>query len=173
MTESELQEAFRASVAKAEQEAAERQKNETIDTLTKVMSGAYSQAMAYTNVVILAGYAAAFTIWNFTRAYLPEPTVLWIALLLTISAAVFIVFETYKMIVNARSLRSFHGAVKPDQSPEEFQAAMKDFQSRQQRMVLQSTVVWTITLCIVIPTGYGAVLILAWNFLSRLFSGGA
>ena len=75
MTESELQEAFRASVAKAEQEAAERQKNETIDTLTKVMSGAYSQAMAYTNVVIIAGYAAAFTIWNFTRAYLPESTV--------------------------------------------------------------------------------------------------
>lgn len=173
MTESKLEKAFRASLAKAEQEAAERQKNELIDTLTKIMTGAYSQAMAYTNVVIIAGYAAAFTIWNFTRTYLPEPTVLWIALLLTISAAVFIAFEIYKMIVNARILRSFQGAVKPGQSPEEFQAAMKDFESRQQRRALETTRVWVVALCIVIPTGYGAVLILVWNFLWRLFSSGA
>ncbi len=173
MTESELQEAFRASVAKAQQEATERQKNEMIDTLTKIMTAAYSQAMAYTNVVIIAGYAAAFTIWNFTRAYLPEPTVLWIALLLTISAAVFVAFEIYKMIVNARNLRSFQGAVTLGQSPEEFQAAMKDFQSREQRRTLEITGVWVVTLCIVIPTGYGAVLILAWNVLWRLFSSGA
>ncbi len=74
-------------------EAAERFKKETVDTLIKIQSAMFSSGQAYTNVVIIGGYAASFTIWSYTRLYLAERAAIWAALLLMISVVTFIGWE--------------------------------------------------------------------------------
>ncbi len=156
------------SVSNAQKEQAEKQKEITIEIISRVATVTYDRAMAYTNIVIIAGYAAAFTVWSFTKNHLPEWAMLSTALLLIISVSVFVAFETFKMILNSRHIMKMGSVVKPAQTFEQFQKALNDHKAEETRQMLWMVRVWVPTLVIVISTGYGAIGILAYNFLLRL-----
>jgi len=71
---------------------------ELSDNFTKTVSHLYDSASKYANLVSIAGYAAFFAIWNGTRQYVDSEIVcLLSALLIGISATIFVFFEIYKM----------------------------------------------------------------------------
>lgn len=73
---------------------------ERMDFLKEFTSAAFSKATAYSNVVIVAGYVAYFSIWNFTRPFLTKKWSLLSALFVSLSGICFVGFEIYKMIAH-------------------------------------------------------------------------
>src|SRR5258706_2297278 len=65
--------------------------------LAENQTRAFDKEAAYANLILIAGYAGAFTIWNFTRAQMTPKGIATVALLLAASLTVFVFFEIYKM----------------------------------------------------------------------------
>jgi hypothetical protein len=146
--------------------AQERVKKETIETLIKVQSALYSSAQAYTNVVLIGGYAAFFTIWSFTRTTLSERAMLWAALMMSASAATFILFETVKMVLNGLATRHFSALVKAP--PEKFDEAFREYQRKANSLSVTTGTLWIPFLAVTVVTGYLAMGIVVYQFIVRL-----
>lgn len=73
------------------------QRQEVVAMVTEIITVQYSNARAYANVVIVAGYAAFFTMLGFARGDIPHDATIWAMLLMTFSATVFVLFEVFKM----------------------------------------------------------------------------
>lgn len=151
---------------RAQKEDAERFKKDVVDTLIKVQTAAFTSAMAYTNLIIVGGYAAFFTIWSFMKDKLPETAMVWAALLMTISAILFVSFETYKMIINGRMIFALGRIQKVP--PEQFKEGLAEWERDQQRLVATHAKVWAVTLILVVGTGHSGVCILVYQFVSKL-----
>ena len=67
------------------------------DYQIKLLSALFDKATAYANLIIMAGYAGFFGLWSFTKDKLTPMQVFWSALFITISASVFVIFETFKI----------------------------------------------------------------------------
>jgi len=61
-----------------------------IYTYERLMGALYTKAATYTNLIMIGGYAAFFTLWNFTKLYLGVVETLIAALLMIISATIFV-----------------------------------------------------------------------------------
>lgn len=68
---------------------------ESVNKQKEVIASSYEQAKQYSNIVILAGYAGLFTIWNFTKDNLEVWEALSVGLLTIISILIYIIFELY------------------------------------------------------------------------------
>jgi hypothetical protein len=75
----------------------------------------YKHATGYTNVVVLAGYAAFFALWTTSRQYLHPQLGSLAALLMTISCSAFVLWQVLTMIRHALLLVQYDGALdNPD-----------------------------------------------------------
>lgn len=72
------------------------------DEMIAIVSVTFEKAAAYSNLIMLSGYAGAFAIWSYTRDQLAARASITIAISLATSLMAFVVFEIYKMIVHAR-----------------------------------------------------------------------
>ena len=68
---------------------------EFIKKQKEVITASYEQAKQYSNIIILAGYAGLFAIWNFTKQSLENWQTLSVGLLTIISVLIYIIFELY------------------------------------------------------------------------------
>src|SRR5229473_781460 len=75
---------------------AKRQIDLAVEIQIRIIAGAYEKANAYTNLIILAGYAGLFALWQFTKDNLSRTQVLVSALLTLTSITIFVLFEIYK-----------------------------------------------------------------------------
>ena len=82
----------RAVGAAAEKEAARQAREATIE----IQAAAYDRAAAYSNLILLGGYAGAFALWAYTRDLLTPKATILIALLLAISLATFIFLKSIR-----------------------------------------------------------------------------
>jgi hypothetical protein len=93
---------------------------EMFDLQLKLFSTLYDKAAAYTNSIVIAGYAGFFGLWALTRRYFTRSIALTAALLITISLTIFVAFEIFKMIsatlASMRRARAF--ASESDGTPE-------------------------------------------------------
>ena len=55
------------------------------EEIVKIMAALYDKAAAYTNLIIIAGYAAFFAVWGNVKAQLGKREMLYAALFITIS----------------------------------------------------------------------------------------
>lgn len=149
----------------ADREALERVQEHAI----KINAATYSSAMAYTNLIIIAGYGAMFTVWSFTKAFLSPWIAQTAAILLIVSIGIFIGFEVFKMWSAARSMMSFTRTIGSGTTPHGFMAALTAHQTRDQRRAVMLTRVWVPVLVACLVTGYGAGLLLVGNFVCNLF----
>lgn len=78
--------------------------NDIIETNIKIVSATYDKAVAYTNVIIIGGYAGFFGLWSLTKGYLTATQARWSALIMLVSVCTFVFFEVYKMIFTATAL---------------------------------------------------------------------
>lgn len=75
---------------------------ELLNVQVKLINALYDKAAAYTNLIMIAGYAGFFGIWQMAKDHLGASQVLWSALLMLASVSVFVAFEVYKIITTAR-----------------------------------------------------------------------
>jgi DNA transposition AAA+ family ATPase len=164
-------------IEKLAKEAEERRQKELVDKLvetqTKVVTASYDRATAYTNVIIVAGYAAFFGLWTLTKTYISKPLALWAALLMAFSAATFMIFEVYKMFWTGRALSEQFLTLSDRIKDKPPQAALAEFQKLEtdmKRMTLRFLPVWRIVLLLVVSTGFGAIGLLGFAFIRALLA---
>ena len=162
------------SIAKAAQEKAEADAERVRHTLIDIQTKIFDRAAAYTNLIMLGGYAGGFAIWNFTREILGKQAEVWVALLLTISLATFIFFEVFKMIYLSGTVLKQRAIFTKALSPGQFSAELRELeQSENKRITKWLMPVWIASLVVAVPTAIGAIGICLWNFVTALLSGAA
>lgn len=143
-----------------------------VETLVKILSSSYDKAIAYNNVVIVAGYASFFAIWAATKPALSGWVAISAALLMVTSATIFVLFELFKMIHSSRSLMRLQDIAKDDNArkdPTVFQEKVKAFENSQRIESLRFVRVWVAVLGATVSTAVTAIGLLVFNFVSLLF----
>lgn len=142
------------------------------EALTKIVSATYDKAVAYTNVILVAGYASFFALWSATKPVLSEHLSIAAVLLMMLSVTIFVFFELFKMVQHG-CLFSRHQDLLTDRGarddPRLLQQRLKEFQDAQRQEGLRHVRVWIIVLWLTVPTALLAVGLLAYNFLVLLF----
>jgi len=126
----------------------------------------FDRAQAYTNAMIVAGFAGVLTLWNFSRATLTERTTDTVALMLSISLICFVSNEIYAMLSNASEAHKFNRLV--DTTPQEFFKRWDEFQRRRRQVNKRHLSVWRITFFPTVFLAYGAGLLMVYNFIANL-----
>ncbi len=98
--------ALQEALTKMAQQQQEKQQQEQAEKVQKFIielnAKLFEKAQAYTNVIILAGYAGAFTVWSSTKQSLSAKANIVIAGLLAFSLLAFVCHEIYGMIQRSR-----------------------------------------------------------------------
>jgi hypothetical protein len=82
--------------------------------MSEIQGKMADKAAAYTNLILIGGYAGIFTIWSNMKATLPLKASVLVAGSVMASLSAFIGFEIYKMIFTAvRFLKNRHFLVNP------------------------------------------------------------
>jgi hypothetical protein len=140
---------------------------EMFDLQVKVFSTLYDKAVAYTNLIVIAGYAGFFGLWSLTRPYLTKPIALTAALLLAISLTIFVAFEIVKMVnsslASMRRARAF--ASEGDGTPETFVKNLKAHEAANLRDDLRIARFWPWSLTITLFFGIAGILTLLSAFI--------
>lgn len=140
-----------------------------IDALKEVVAYQYGQAPTYTNLLLVAGYAALFTVWKEVRADIPKDAALLVGALALVSAALFVLFELGKLILSTvfhrqigKALAALNHRAVFDQNP--FAALGEKFSERMYWW-------WVWMLVPTLLTGLSAVILLVWNLVESYGSG--
>ena len=125
----------------------------------------YSQAKAYFNLVIVAGYAGFFGLWKLADQNLSDGEKLWSALLLSVSLTSFVAWEVGQMIFTSRSMVGIAEATKdlPD-----FGRLIMEHGEREKERIRKLIHWWRIALLLTIFPAVGGAGILMWAFVAGL-----
>lgn len=150
-----------AARAQAERDAAK--KKELLETQIKIASAIYDKAVAYTNLIMLAGFAGFFGLWSLTRAYLDKSDVLWSALLMIISVCSFACWEVYKMVVTGLQAQRRAFALRrngQEETVEDFVQRLQAMEAENMKDAVFLSRVWPVIVCIAVPCGVAAYVVL-------------
>lgn len=161
-------EALQKAIAGLQDKALADQQEKIKKALIEINTKTFEKAQAYTNVIILAGYAGSFTVWTYTRASLPEKANITIALLLGMSLLTFVFWEIFAMCVRARELMRTRPLLAGDMPPEKFFEALKTMQESEQKMQLWLLPIWLVILFITVATAFSAIGLLFYNYIALL-----
>lgn len=151
-----------------EETDAERARSIMVDTAMKV----FDRAVAFNNIVIFAGYAGAFTIWNFTREHMSKYAEVSIALLLTVSVATYVFFEVFKMLSTTRSVLRQTELMKRKLPAVQFLDEWEKLDKQIHRETMNVTLpIWRVALITCVTTAAAAIAICLWQFVSVLIEG--
>ncbi|MCP8939385.1 hypothetical protein NK718_12745 [Alsobacter sp. SYSU M60028] len=135
----------------------------------EILSKTYDRAAAYTNVVLIGGYAAAFTIWSNTKMFLPKSATLWTGGLLLLSLSAFVFFEVIKMVLNAKLFLSMYSLALSEQEPVAFERKVKEAQLAEQRLSVVMVRWWILTLIICVPSALVSLFILIVSYATAIY----
>lgn len=138
----------------------------------------YEQARSYHNTVISIAYASFFAIWVFSRSYLPPKATVAIALLMGISIILYVFFEILNMLfLQFATVKAMKAARIPrvantleelfDDAAEQRTRAERNLHAIQ-KSGLALLGAWPFFFVPSVLTGFGAGLLLLWNFLAFL-----
>ena len=146
---------------------AQSRHDQQLDDVLKTVASAYSNARAYNNVVIVAGYAAFFAMWGFLHNDIPRPASLWALLLMMISAIAFVFWEVGKMIwLSWRIKKNAEAMLDVDDPVAKFQEA----QTQEEREAITAGKIWVYQVAVTVCTALGAIGVLGWNLVQLVFS---
>jgi hypothetical protein len=154
------------------EEEEKRQIDLIVDTQVRIITSAYDKANAYTNLIIIAGYAGFFALWQMTKDYLGRKQALLSALFILVSLIVFIVFEIYKAHFTSRVLRRYQQAVVNPENKNSLVTlveTMNSFERSEMQSALHFVTFWNFTFWVTTITGLAAGIILGAAFVHRLF----
>src|SRR5690606_4600684 len=138
-----------------------------IDAQKELLAHTFSQAQAYTNLILVAGYAGFFAIWTQLGADMTRATKFWSGLLIALSVAGFIAWEVYGMIQRSRSMLGIARAVN---DPARFEQLMEEQRATEHDRAVQIGRAWLVALPFIAGTGFAALFILLSAFVHGLWS---
>jgi hypothetical protein len=136
--------------------------------LIEITTKTYDKAAAFTNIIMVAGYAAAFTIWAYTRAQLPPRANIIVALALLVSVVTFVAFEVLKMVVSARIFMRTRKVLVASSTPTAFLRAVEEAKRSDERTLLRFMPIWRVVLTVCALAALVAFLLLLYNFVALL-----
>lgn len=95
------------------------------EDLRQLVSVSFTGASAYSNVIILGGYAAYFALWTTMRQAIPPQLAAASALLMALSCFFFVSFEVHKMITQAEALKRWTAYTENESDPIRMLASFK------------------------------------------------
>jgi hypothetical protein len=167
MQPEQIQEFIRRA-AKREQERAAA---ELAEAQIKVTTASFDKAAAYTNLMLLGGYAGFFGLWQLTKDFLTKPQALWAALLVLASLAAFVLFEVVKMVlVHRRVIAQLVVLRSPAAraSPESLMHSLNELEAAQDMNSKPFLLFWATTVAFTVGTGLAGASVLAYAFIAGL-----
>ena len=131
---------------------------------------AYERSMAYTNIIIVAGYAGIFTLWGLTKDNLSDNAAFLTGLLIGLSIFVFCGWEVFKMIYTSSTLRKKVNMLNTVNSLEELQIKNQKIRNEAISHTVKMYTAWYFVLIAAIGTGFGGALLLFYNFIAGIFA---
>lgn len=139
---------------------------EVLNAQKELLSSTFSQAQAYTNVILVAGYAGFFGIWTQMANEITKATKFWSGLLISLSIGGFIAWEVYGMVMRSKSLLGIARAVN---EPGRFEELILEHKAKEQDRMIQFGRVWLIALPFIAGTGFLALGIMLSAFIHGLW----
>lgn len=168
MAERSFQQTVEAAAAAQDEKAADA----IIDTHIRILSATYEKAIAYTNLIVLAGYASFFGLWQLTKDDVTKQQSTWAALFILSSAVVFVMFEVTKMYVSSLTLRRLNKTITDPavvSSAARLIAALEEVAKEERRVVVAVGYWWHFALAVTVLTGLIGTGIMAYAFVSALW----
>lgn len=138
-----------------------------IEQQKQILSHMYQKASSYTNLIVLAGYAGIFGIWQYVREILSKQITIWIALLISCSLIIFVGYEVWKMIAEAMFMRRLNKVIEVNVTPQErsivWQRVFTEYARKQSKT-------WVFFLVPTVLFGFSAAFILIYQFIKNLYS---
>jgi hypothetical protein len=148
-----------------QKEFAEKQKEIIID----IQSRLYDKTAAYSNIIMLGGYAGGFTIWSYTKAELTHRANVLTALLLGFSLFVFILHEIYKIIIYIKHYNDIRSLISDTLPSTELFEKINEIKRGQDKTTLRfGTRIAAIVIAICTLTVFMALCVLFYNFCAIL-----
>lgn len=164
-----MQEQLRAMGEFLRQSELQKKKNETVETLIKVMSASYDKASTFTNVIMIGGYASFFAVWGKMYDKLSPFYMGLSGAFVTLSVLFFIFWEIHKLIFYSTNLKDFY-QVTEEENPERFFDKLNKIRLEEQRKSLRQVKIWYFVLIVtIIPgvTGAGIFIVHFINYLVK------
>jgi hypothetical protein len=151
------------------QKKLQEQQDKEVETRIKILTASYDKAISYTNLIIFAGYAGVFTLWNFTREFLHEKVIILSAALIGVSLFVFCAWEVWKMIASSKMLHRQSEVLMKNISPEMFQVEIRRAEFENQKELLGLNRLWPSVLWVTIVLAFGGALLILCDFVFVFF----
>ncbi len=161
-------EALSEAVAELQEKATKDQQDRVRSTIIEINSKMFDKAQAYTNVIIIAGYAGAFTIWTYLKLNFPLRANVTVALALGISLTLFVSFEIFGMVMRARSMLRIRRVISDHLTPEQFFANLKiarESETAEWRWIMP---MWAVVLALSVSSALFAIGVLFYNAFAIL-----
>jgi len=141
---------FESPLKELVEDAVQRQANDIEDANAKLMASIYTNALNYTNIIILGAYAAYFTVWSNVSDMISTRWLLLSCLLMIVSVTGFVLFEVYKMIYTSRLIMKRLAAASSETDPRMKLAAVEQANIEHVKIFGK---IWYFVLIVTIPTG--------------------
>ncbi len=138
-----------------------------IEQQKQILSHIYQKAISYTNLIVLAGYAGIFGIWQHTREILSRETTIWVALLTSCSLLIFVGYEVWKMIAEAIFIKRINKIIEENVALQERLAVWQQVFSEYAR---KQSKIWIFFLAPTLLFGFSAAFILIFQFIKNLYN---
>ncbi|MGO9772090.1 MAG: hypothetical protein ACLPSW_21590, partial [Roseiarcus sp.] len=139
---------------------------ERMDNIVKAQLQLFERGQAFSNAMILAGYAGIFGLWSLTRGTLTANTIETVAILIGVSLIIYVSWEIYGMILRANSGFRFQKLI--GKQPEEFFKLAAEYDIDQRAIGARAAVHWRFAVIPSIILAYAGALILIYNFTANL-----
>jgi hypothetical protein len=162
------QDQIREMAKAAELEKQNKYKNEVVEFNTSIIAKSYEKALAYTNLIIFAGYVLFFSFWKEVRGELDKVWSGISVILVIISLIFFIAWEIFQMIQSSAYFRKLYSTFKlsPDNYSEKIQNFNKEIQKNQARVAS----LWIFELIFTIIPGFLGAGILLFLYSQNLIN---
>ncbi|MFA6266565.1 MAG: hypothetical protein WC670_12755 [Pseudolabrys sp.] len=139
------------------------------NNIVEIQSKLFDKSAAYNNLIMVGGYAGAFTIWSYTKSSLTTTANVATALLIGFSLCVFIFFQVYKMAKSVLHYNEVRRLLNQSLPLPDFFEQFNTLQRRDAERTLQSgTISTAICLFLCALSSVGAMGILFYNFIAVL-----
>ena len=138
-----------------------------VEQQKQILSHIYQKAISYSNLIILAGYAGIFGIWQFTHKILSNQMTILVALLTSCSLIIFVAYETWKMIAEAIFIRRINKIIEEKITPQERLSVWGQVFTEYAR---KQSKIWIFFLVPTLLAGFSAAFILIFQFIKNLLA---
>jgi hypothetical protein len=149
-----------------QKEAAIKSYDQRVEATIKMLTASYDKAAAYTNLMIVAGYAGGFAVWNSVKSILSHRSIAAVGLLLSFSLLSFVLWEVTGMVNNTKNLSAFNESLHGPFA--QFEKSLQDAQAQADRRSLSHQRFWPVALWATLLPAFMAGLILFYNFVYQL-----